>query len=388
MISDEERELRIAASQDVAMNRFFFWVVFLLSASIPLFCLLSERIRSSNEPRGRFIRRGLSKLANFYSQPRPMSVCLKQVQYWGGPDFTLSDGRYYCPEVQCNVIFTSRRGYSVTKESDMAIFHHLGNWNISDFESDRPPDLILAYMTRECPFLTHNTVDLEAFNWTISYRSSSDFPIPYGTMKRLAPSPLRRKNWASGKTKLVAWFGSNCNRTSWPRTEFVRNLSKFVDIDMYGLCGDLVCEERSCLEKIRSYKFYLALENHVCVDYVTEKMWRNAFYHDAVPVVYGTSRRNYEKLAPENSFIHVSDFDNMSSLASYLRLLDGDDRLYNSYFDWRNRWQVDTKRAFEVITIDKVCAMVKKLIHGCDSSTEDMDRYLDSCFDGTLPLPV
>ena len=253
--------------------------------------------------------------------------------------------------------------------------------------SDRPPDLMLAYMTRECPYISQSMAHLEAFNWTMTYRSSSDFPIPYGTMEKPHAPSIRNRNWTEGKTKLVAWFSSNCKKTSWPRTDFVRTLNKFIHIDMYGLCGDLVCKERSCLELIYKYKFYLALENHMCTDYITEKMWKNAFYYNAVPVVFGTTRRNYEELAPKNSFIYVGDFDNMSSLASYLTLLDGNDTLYNKFFDWRNEWVVDTKRSFEVVTADTLCDMTKKLIKR-DSSADDMDKWRGSCFDSPLPKPV
>jgi len=54
-----------------------------------------------------------------------------------------------------------------------------------------------------------------------------------------------------------------------------------------------------------------------------------------VPVVMGAKKRDYEALAPPNSFIHVNDFAGPRQLADYLLLLDGNDTLYNEYFRWR-----------------------------------------------------
>ena len=65
----------------------------------------------------------------------------------------------------------------------------------------------------------------------------------------------------------------------------------------------------------KKYKFYLALENSLCPDYVTEKMFE-ALKHEIVPIVLGGS--DYQKMFPEKSFINMMDFNNMSSLADYL----------------------------------------------------------------------
>lgn len=67
------------------------------------------------------------------------------------------------------------------------------------------------------------------------------------------------------------------------------------------------------------YRIYLAFENSNCDEYITEKLWYNAYFKYAIPVVMGGSRRNYEELCPPESFIHVDDFDSPQSLADYLR---------------------------------------------------------------------
>ena len=50
---------------------------------------------------------------------------------------------------------------------------------------------------------------------------------------------------------------------------------------------------------------------------------------DVVPIVMGARRRDYERVAPPNSFIHVDDFESPFQLANYLKKLDKDEALYN-----------------------------------------------------------
>ena len=56
----------------------------------------------------------------------------------------------------------------------------------------------------------------------------------------------------------------------------------------------------------RDYKFYLAFENSLCRDYVTEKFY-NPLLFSTVPIVYGEA--DYEAIgAPTNSYIDVKHF--------------------------------------------------------------------------------
>ena len=56
-------------------------------------------------------------------------------------------------------------------------------------------------------------------------------------------------------------------------------------------------------------------------------------YAGAVPIVWGSTREEYEKVAPIDSFIHVSDFDyDPVRLALYINHLSLDDELYKQYF--------------------------------------------------------
>lgn len=63
-----------------------------------------------------------------------------------------------------------------------------------------------------------------------------------------------------------------------------------------------------------------------------------------LPVVMGGRREDYERMAPERSYVHVDDFESPESLAEYLQRLDADDDLYNQYFLWKGTGEfIDTK---------------------------------------------
>ena len=67
------------------------------------------------------------------------------------------------------------------------------------------------------------------------------------------------------------------------------------------------------------YKFFLAFEDSICKDFVTEKFF--AMFNgnlDMVPVVYGGG--NYSAIAPPNSFIDASKFGSPKALAHHLKV--------------------------------------------------------------------
>ena len=149
------------------------------------------------------------------------------------------------------------------------------------------------------------------------------------------------KNFARDKTKLVAWVASHCPTTS-AREEYVKELQRFVSVDTYGRCGHLTCNMSSridCLEMInRTYKFYLAFENSLCVDYITEKLYSMLDRGGIVPIILGGAE--YSHLLPPRSYIDIRDFPSPKHLADYLKLLDLHDELYNEYFIWQRYFRL------------------------------------------------
>jgi len=235
------------------------------------------------------------------------------------------------------------------------------------------PDQIWIFVSLESPMHQKGVPEGITVNWTATYRMDSVLPTPYdmfytneqlrammnqssfgGKKSRNHAEKSRNSgidrtfnqgeeklNHAKGKTKLVAWFVSNC-RASNARMEYVRELQKYVDVDVYGSCGTLKCsrgDDHWCQRMLtKTYKFYLAFENSNCRDYITEKFFRT-LRSDVVPIVMGGHPDDYKHLAPEGSYIHVSQFRGARELANYLKILDGDDNLYNSYFAWKGEGQ-------------------------------------------------
>jgi alpha-1,3-fucosyltransferase len=118
--------------------------------------------------------------------------------------------------------------------------------------------------------------------------------MPYGYVRPTGKVPLhpsedllkqlmsnQKVNYAAGKTKMASWMVSNCgSRVRSSRQDLVRLLQRYIQIDVYGECGNLTCpkteDESNSSEECRdmagqNYKFYMALENSLCREYITEK---------------------------------------------------------------------------------------------------------------------
>ena len=120
-------------------------------------------------------------------------------------------------------------------------------------------------------------------NWTATYRTDSTIVAPYerfvqfANITKLPEKPPR--NYALGKKKKAAWFVSNCVAGN-GRSQYVKELQKYIEVDIYGGCGRLQCQRAdaaSCFQMLnKDYKFYMSFENSNCKDYITEKLYWNA----------------------------------------------------------------------------------------------------------------
>ena len=102
----------------------------------------------------------------------------------------------------------------------------------------------------------------------------------------------------------------------------------------------LNCTTRDCTEKLIKYKFYFSAENRLRKHYITEKYWTTPFRVNAVPIVLGGSNYSDLHLAVPGSFINAFDFSSPKDLVDYLKKVDQDDKLYNSYFHWKKHYKV------------------------------------------------
>nr|XP_016935788.2 glycoprotein 3-alpha-L-fucosyltransferase A [Drosophila suzukii]XP_016935789.2 glycoprotein 3-alpha-L-fucosyltransferase A [Drosophila suzukii] len=193
----------------------------------------------------------------------------------------------------------------------------------------------------ECPYHTQNVKVPDAINWTATYRRDSTIVAPYEKWQYYDTKVQQQEqdiNYSVNKTKKVAWFVSNCGARN-GRLQYAHELQKHIEVDIYGACGNFKCSRSTadkCFEILdNDYKFYLAFENSNCKDYITEKFFVNALNRRVLPIVMGARPEDYEVSAPRRSYIHVDEFASPKELAEYLRILDRDDELYNSYFKWK-----------------------------------------------------
>ncbi|VDP60232.1 unnamed protein product [Heligmosomoides polygyrus] len=143
----------------------------------------------------------------------------------------------------------------------------------------------------------------------------------------------------NAKSKGAAWFVSHCGTNS-HREAYVDELKNYFPVDIYGRCGSLKCDRGGACEKMLDvdYHFYIAFENSICKDYITEKLWNQGYLRDVVPLVL--KRSIVEPFVPPNSFIAADDFSDPKDLAAHLHYLMNNKTAYAEYFSWRREYKV------------------------------------------------
>ncbi|XP_041476736.1 uncharacterized protein LOC121424914 [Lytechinus variegatus] len=275
--------------------------------------------------------------------------------------------KFYCKFSNCHFETKVSDTLEDIKESDVVfLIPEKRDWK-SVIDS-RPKGQLWVFHSKEAPIHTPEQYPPREFgnpyNISISYLTSVDLAPAYYYVdshnSEQSPMVLRKK-------KLMYWASSNCNHTSWGRTRFVHELEKYLDIDTFGLCGRLQCLRyaNGCYSIQSDYKFNLALENSQCPEYITEKFWYNALLTGSVPIVYGPSKKDYERLAPPHSFIHFDDFKTVQEFVDYINLLDRNDELYLEYFAWRRVGRVEkssTMLTTRIQTGDRLCYIIMTLL--------------------------
>jgi len=197
------------------------------------------------------------------------------------------------------------------------------------------------------------------FRWTVSYQSHSTFqssmfeqPLDNCSWAPVSPPPAPSKLPSlASKSELAVWIVSHCQTNS-HREDYVLELQKYMPVSVMGKCG--LGRDSSAWQQVHWAKFYLAFENSICDDYITEKFHFILANYDTVPVVLGPRKQDYEKVSPPNSFIHIADFPSAKALAQYLLYLDSHPEEYLKYLEWKGLYQVQCKETWS-------CEMCRKL---------------------------
>ncbi|XP_061699848.1 4-galactosyl-N-acetylglucosaminide 3-alpha-L-fucosyltransferase 9-like [Syngnathoides biaculeatus] len=224
------------------------------------------------------------------------------------------------------------------QKSDGVVIHH------HDIRSDlsnlpplqRPSFQKWIWMNLESPSRSSKLGGInDLFNLTLNYRLDADIPVPYGS---LVSSQGVDDFIPPKKNKLLCWIVSNWN-TSYTRVKYYNELEKHIKVDVYGRAFNKFLTTQKYASTLTNCKFYLAFENSIHKDYITEKFF-NPLGAGTVPVVLGPPRADYENVIQGDAFIHVDDFASPKDLADYLLLLDKNEEIYLRYFEWRKHFKV------------------------------------------------
>ena len=184
------------------------------------------------------------------------------------------------------------------------------------------------------------------FNWTQWYRTDADIHWLYGhaykltEREKLHSTKVPLRNFFKEKSRGISGRISNCMDSN-RRYKIIKEMQKYLDIDMYGLCYNKPCGhsrsefDKSCNDLLKQYKFYLAFENNDCKDYVTEKYWQS-LQREQIPIV-NWKMLNRDLVIP-NSYINIFDFKDIKSLTNYIKKVSENETLYNSYFNWKRSY--------------------------------------------------
>ncbi|KAK8371724.1 hypothetical protein O3P69_018974 [Scylla paramamosain] len=289
-----------------------------------------------------------------------------------------------CPESRCELVYDHR-----LLDSASAVLFHQGDMEPLSLPETRLPGQPWIFLSFESPYTVVSRVNLArlngVINWTMTYctdetpmwwcRTASCCLAPLPSTLSLAyltatptqghSSLLTEKDYWAGKSKrlLAAWTVSHCNTES-RRELFVKEMVKHMAVDVFGRCGTKKCgkslflmtigtfNQTKCNNEIEKYMFYLAFENAICLDYITEKFYQ-ALTLEVVPVVLGGGP--YEDIAPPHSYVDALAFPSPKHLAKYLKEVANDRDAYNRFFAWKQHYTVELGHPFSPLVCD-LCA--------------------------------
>ncbi|PVD39373.1 hypothetical protein C0Q70_02003 [Pomacea canaliculata] len=267
---------------------------------------------------------------------------------------------------------------------------------ISDLPLPRQPHHEWAVLHEESPknnILFSFQDMLVLFNHTCTFRRESDYAITTQHLKSqkwlLDTKYMKSTHDKNAFQKTlglapIIFTHSDCDPPS-DRDHFVQLLMKHIPVDSYGKClnnrrlpeslQDPIkgMEHNEFFELVSKYKFSLAMENAVCKDYITEKLWRPLVV-GSVPVIFGSPDVK-DMLPSDHSGVVITDFATVENLAKFLHYLNNNDSAYEEYLNWkltgitnpilkdilsRREWSSDQEGSMDFVT-NFECFICKRL---------------------------
>lgn len=270
--------------------------------------------------------------ANYTSEVRKETHKKPLLLIWGPPmgvKFDFNDCKKYYDITSCDLTYNR----SLYQQADAVLFFHKDIDSVGHMpQGPRPPLQKWIWYHVESPTNTLRIAGInDIFNLTLSYRRDAGINARFNVAIKNEPGDhfvLPKKD------KLVCWMVSNkWTQGTSIRMAYYNELIKHVKVHVFGAFSVPLTPELY-YPTMESCKFYMAFENSVHKDYITEKV-NGPLSSGTVPIVLGPPRDNYEEFMPGDSFIHINDFPNAKALAEYLLDLDKNDEKYMEYFRWR-----------------------------------------------------
>lgn len=191
-------------------------------------------------------------------------------------------------------------------KADAVVYHIRDNFDFNFANVNRKPHQRFVFTLWESPTHTPNLHKFKHFfNWTMTYRFHSDIIASYYSryayvhhttrlhhLMLTTDSTINSNFYASkitpqqsdeifAKKKLgtAAALISNCGASS-NRISFIHALQKYIDVKIYGRCGEACPRNRDCREFIaENFYYFLSFENSLCTEYTSKK-------HFQIEVIY------------------------------------------------------------------------------------------------------
>lgn len=297
----------------------------------------------------------------FHTQKRRVKfspVILSWTKFFGSSlSHFMNDSMKNCP-VQC--VLTDDRS---KLQSAGAVLFHIRDLRPNDLPINRSQNQLFTFFLLESPHHTGgalSSMPKDYFNITLTYRLDSDAVFSYGKIKLITNTTAANEKWeweqvediVGNKTKSVLQFVSNCETPS-RREKYVKELRKHIQFTQYGYCGNGTCRGLCEITAIAEHRFYLAFENSVCRDYVTEKFF-SRIARLMIPIVLQKS--NYNNIVPEGSYIAAVDFESPKHLADYLHYLENNKTAFLRYFEWTRKYE----KNIDAVGTCELCKLLHK----------------------------
>ncbi|XP_074594995.1 4-galactosyl-N-acetylglucosaminide 3-alpha-L-fucosyltransferase 9-like [Brevipalpus obovatus] len=306
--------------------------------------------------------------------PKNKRLVLLWTKWWG-------DGTWHNflhnSSPNCSCVFSNDRRY--LEQASTLIFHG-PDTSQSDLPKRIQNQTWVWYAIESPHYIFQSVKPIEhQMDCYATHRRDSDVYCPYGqTVTRALGSDVSPEITFGSRKKSIAWLVSKCKTIS-QREEYVKELQNFTKVDVYGGCG-ISCDKLEIVQRskddkchtlLKDYKFYLAFENSICKDYFTEKIV-TAFNLGLIPIVMGLT--NYSRDFPSNSVINVFDYPSPRELAEYVEKVSTDEKLYNSYHEWRKNFTIQPSE----IAKDHLCKICEEVRGNCGRRNHSMLEWWET----------